>query len=842
MKKSFKKVLASLLVAIMVLSVAPVGALTEIDLSSLFTVEASALTSGSYTYTVSGSNATITAYSGTASSLSIPSTLGGYTVTAIAQKAFEDNTYLTSVTIPSTVTKISSTGSGYAGAFEGCTKLKTVTINAGSKDAVIGYRTFQDCPSLQSIVIPSNYTTIYYGAFQNCTSLQSMTLKKSGYSYANQTIGDNAFNGCTSLTSVSLPTTLKSIGMNAFKNCAITTLTIPEGVTLISQSAFENNDNLTSVSLPGTLTQISNIYSGYTGAFEGCAKLKTVTINAGSNDAVIGYRTFQDCPSLQSIVIPSNYTTIYYGAFQNCTSLRSMTLKKSGYSYANQVIGDNAFRGCTSLTNISLPTTLKSIGGYAFRDCAITTLTIPEGVETINYGAFENNDSLTSVSLPSTLTKISSTGSGYTGAFEDCTKLKTVIFGEGSNDLTIGYRTFQDCPELTTVHLPLNLKTISHTNAFSGSTANLTICSKSNSSYGKTYADSNSIKFKLCNGTHTSTPTTTYTITYNANGGSISPSTVSVKAGESVSLPIPSAKTFTITYNANGGSGAPAAQSFAVACKGWSTSSSATSASYSCGSKYTPTKNVTLYAVWSDGADGVISTQKPTRSGYKFLGWETSSTATSARFTGGEEVTITGGNITLYAVWEKVSTPAVKPTLWCSQTYLRLDMDYVDMGMAKLTINNFGDEEVTISAWTTDDSVVSAYFGEMEGSSVVLYIEAERVGDCEITVRLYNGNETVKYDEKTIRISVKDDPFEHISLNYKDSYKLNPEGFEIMVADSDSSAVSVDNNGRLNANTEGDATVMLIDADGNVRYYDVTVSYAWWQWIIIIVLFGWIWY
>ncbi|MBP3442875.1 MAG: hypothetical protein J6L62_08745, partial [Clostridia bacterium] len=67
MKKSLKKLLASLLVAVMVLSVAPVGALTEIDLSSLFAVEASALTSGSYTYTVSGSNATITAYSGTAS-------------------------------------------------------------------------------------------------------------------------------------------------------------------------------------------------------------------------------------------------------------------------------------------------------------------------------------------------------------------------------------------------------------------------------------------------------------------------------------------------------------------------------------------------------------------------------------------------------------------------------------------------------------------------------------------------------------------------------------------------------------------------------------------------------
>ena len=691
MKKSFKKLLASLLVAIMVLSVAPVGALTEIDLSSLFSVEASALTSGNYTYTVSGKNATITAYSGTASTLSIPSTLGGYTVTAIEDSAFKSNTNLTSVTIPGTVTRISYTNSGYSGAFQGCTKLKTVTIKEGANDAVIGSRAFEGCSSLQSIVIPSNYTTIYYRAFESCTALQSMTWKKSGYSYANQTIGDYAFENCTSLTSVSLPTTLKSIGVYAFSKCAINTLTIPEGVTTIEDSAFKSNTNLTSVT------------------------------------------------------------------------------------------------------------------------------------------------------IPSTVTRISYTNSGYSGTFQDCTKLKTVIFAEGNKDLTIGQHTFKNCSSLTTVHIPLNTVNI-YTSAFDGSKANLTICSKSNSSYGKTYADSNSIKFKLCNGTHTSTPTTTYTVTYNANGGSISPSTVSVKAGESVSLPIPAAKTYTITYNANGGSGAPAAQSFAVACKGWSTSSSATSASYSCGSKYTPTKNVTLYAVWSDKTDGVISTQKPTRSGYNFLGWETSSTATSARFKGGEEVTLTGGNVTLYAVWEKVSSPAVNPTLWCSQTYLRLDTEYTDMGVAKLMINNWGDAEITLSVWASDSSVVSAEFGEFEGSSITLYIYAKKVGDCNITIRLLDGDEKVKYDEKTIRVSVKSDPFEHISLNYKDTYKLNPEGFEIMVADSDSNAVSVDNNGRLNANAEGDAVVTLIDADGNVRYYEVTVSYAWWQWIIIIVLFGWIWY
>ena len=588
MKKSFKKLFASLLVAVMVLSVSPVGALTEIDLSSLFSVEASALTSGDYTYTVSGSNATITAYSGTASTLSIPSTLGGYTVTAIGTGAFKGNTYLTSVTLPSTLTRIGTTSSGSSGAFAGCAKLKTVTINAGSKDAAIGYYTFENCPSLQSIVIPSNYTTICSGAFQNCTSLQSMTLKK------------------------------------------------------------------------------------------------------------------------------------------------------SGYSYANQVIGGSAFSGCTSLTSVSLPTTLKTIDSYAFENCAITTLTIPEGVETVDTAAFRNNDNLTSVSLPSTLTRIGTTSSGTAGAFAGCAKLKTVIFSEGNKDLSIGYYTFENCSNLVTVHLPLNLVSIK-TYAFNGSTSNLTICSKSNSSYGKTYADSNSIKFKLCDGTHTSTPTTTYTVTYNANGGSISPSTVSVKAGESVSLPIPSAKTFKITYNANGGSGAPSAQSFAVACKGWSTSSSATTASYSCGSKYTPTKNVTLYAVWNNAADVTVSTQIPMRAGYSFRGWSTVSNASTATVGVGSKWSITS-DITLYAVWDKIPTAS--------------------------------------------------------------------------------------YTE------------ENVSMNYKDSMYVSG---AVAVETSNSGVASVSGD-KITASGTGSADVTATYADGSVCVYHINVSYTWWQWIIIIVLFGWIWY
>ena len=159
---------------------------------------------------------------------------------------------------------------------------------------------------------------------------------------------------------------------------------------------------------------------------------------------------------------------------------------------------------------------------------------------------------------------------------------------------------------------------------------------------------------------------------------------------------------YTISYNANGGSGAPAAQTKThdVTLKlstqqptrdgytflGWATSSSATSAQYQPGGSYTSNANVTLYAVWqknapvtytisynANGGSGApaaqtkthdvalkLSTQQPTRDGYTFLGWATSSSATSAQYQPGGSYT-SNANVTLYAVWQMKDTNA--PTI-----------------------------------------------------------------------------------------------------------------------------------------------------------------------------------
>ncbi len=150
--------------------------------------------------------------------------------------------------------------------------------------------------------------------------------------------------------------------------------------------------------------------------------------------------------------------------------------------------------------------------------------------------------------------------------------------------------------------------------------------------------------------------------------------------------------TYNISYNANGGSGAPSSQTkyydkllslsslkpirTGYTFKGWSTSSTATKASYQSGDNYISNSNVTLYAVWekiqynisynANGGSGAPSPQskyhgstltlrsaKPTRTGYIFKGWSTSSTATKASYQPGDNYT-SNSNVTLYAVWEKI--------------------------------------------------------------------------------------------------------------------------------------------------------------------------------------------
>ena len=132
----------------------------------LLSFQANSATEGKFKYTVTDGKAQITEYTGFATELTIPSTLGGYPVTAIGDDAFDYCRSLTSVTIPDSVT-------------------------------TIGDRAFYVCSSLTSIIIPDSVTTIGDRAFYRCSGLTSVTIGNGVSS-----IGSNAFYDCNSLTGV----------------------------------------------------------------------------------------------------------------------------------------------------------------------------------------------------------------------------------------------------------------------------------------------------------------------------------------------------------------------------------------------------------------------------------------------------------------------------------------------------------------------------------------------------------------------------------------------------------------------------------------------------------------
>ena len=232
------------------------------------------------------------------------------------------------------------------------------------------------CPT--NLVIPADLdgyvvmhidASAFYGS-----ALEFLTLPSSI-----TTIGDEAF-AWNLLTTVTIPNSVTSIGDDAFAGNLLTTVTIPNSVTSIGAGAFSTNA-LTTVTIPNSVTTIgaSAFYSN---------ALTTVTI--GNSVTSIGDDAFAG-NLLTTVTIPNSVTTI----------------------------GDDAFAG-NSLTSVTIPNSVTSIGAYAFFGNLLTTVTIPNSVTTIGDGAFAWN-LLTTVTIPNSVTSIGS------NAFAD-NLLNTVTF------------------------------------------------------------------------------------------------------------------------------------------------------------------------------------------------------------------------------------------------------------------------------------------------------------------------------------------------------------------------------------------------------------------------------
>ena len=169
----------------------------------------------------------------------------------------------------------------------------------------------------------------------------------------------------------------------------------------------------------------------------------------------IDYSAFRGCTSLTSITIPGSATSIGDYAFEDCTSLTNVTIPDGVTS-----IGDRAFYGCTSLTSITIPNSVTSIGEYAFSGCeSLISVTILSGVTSIGDYAFEDCTSLINVTIPDGVTSIGDR------AFYGCTSLKSITI---PNTVTeIGSSAFYGCTSLTSIMIPDSVTSID-SSAFGG--------------------------------------------------------------------------------------------------------------------------------------------------------------------------------------------------------------------------------------------------------------------------------------------------------------------------------------------------------------------------------------
>ena len=263
---------------------------------------------------------------------------------------------------------------------------------------IICDRAFWYCSSLSEIVIPSSVASIGDSAFSSCCSLSEIVIPSSVTS-----IGDSAFSGCYSLSEIVIPSSVTSIGDYVFSGCSsLKYISIPKSIIGLNGNPFAGWNGKLECLSPNFVYEDDILFNKDKSRIISFRNQNIESYVIPSSVTSIGDHAFCGCDSLSEIVIPSSVTSIGDSAFSSCDSLSEIVIPSSVTS-----IGKGAFSGCYSLSKIVIPSSVTSISDSAFCVCrSLSEIVIPSSVTSIGNCAFSGCRSLSEIVIPSSVTSI----------------------------------------------------------------------------------------------------------------------------------------------------------------------------------------------------------------------------------------------------------------------------------------------------------------------------------------------------------------------------------------------------------------------------------------------------
>lgn len=303
--------------------------------------------------------------------------------------------------------------------------------------------------NVTEITIPGS-VKVFNATLQYMKQLRTLTFEEGVEEIASGSV----VSGCKNLTTIHLPSSLQKLsGTGTFSGAsALTDITLPEGIAITEGSTFSECTSLKSITLPASITTIPSYM------FAGCSALERVTakgtITAIGNSAFksdtalteipdlsqvtsIGDRAFYGCSALKTVDLHS-VTTMEYGAFQGCDAL-SGEIDLSNL----EVIPGHAFCYDPNITSVVTCPTLRSIGDWAFIWAGISTISLPETLNSIGTYTFYKSSLSGTVALPDSLTQLGAS------AFSGCEEVNAIQIGSGLKDIPAN--AFAGCTNLKTI-------------------------------------------------------------------------------------------------------------------------------------------------------------------------------------------------------------------------------------------------------------------------------------------------------------------------------------------------------------------------------------------------------